>query len=81
MNNELPPVAADGEEYVQIGVTALRDPKTGDFLPSVPLYIRAQDRKKVSVPLFSGDETELAKMLAGKMKQYVDGCRAAGVKI
>lgn len=27
----------------QIGVTAMRDPATGAFLPSVPLYINAED--------------------------------------
>ena len=32
-------------EYIQIGVTALRDPKTGEILESVPLYIREEDRK------------------------------------
>lgn len=30
-------------EYVQVGVTAYRDPATGEFLPSVPLYARAED--------------------------------------
>ena len=30
------------ETYIQIGVTALRTP-TGDFLPSVPLYIKATE--------------------------------------
>ena len=30
------------ETYIQIGVTALRTP-TGDFLPSVPLYIKAAE--------------------------------------
>ena len=31
------------ENYIQIGVTALRDPGTGDYLPAVPLFIRADD--------------------------------------
>lgn len=30
------------ETYIQIGVTALRTP-TGDFLPSVPLYIKSAE--------------------------------------
>ena len=30
------------ETYIQIGVTALRTP-AGDFLPSVPLYIKASE--------------------------------------
>lgn len=32
-------------EFVQIGVTAMRTP-TGDFLPSVPLYIKTSDAIK-----------------------------------
>ena len=35
--------------YVQIGVTALRTPG-GDFLPSVPLYARAEDAAGISEP-------------------------------
>lgn len=31
------------DEYIQIGYTALRDPATGDYLPAVPLYIKASD--------------------------------------
>ena len=34
---------AKQEKFIQIGVTALRDPATGDFLPAVPLYIKAED--------------------------------------
>lgn len=29
------------EDFIQIGFTALRDPVTRDFLPAVPLYIKA----------------------------------------
>lgn len=31
------------DKYIQIGVTALRDHATGNFLPAVPLYIKAED--------------------------------------
>ena len=31
------------DKYIQIGVTALRDHVTGNFLPAVPLYIKAED--------------------------------------
>lgn len=34
------------DSYIQIGVTALRDPVTGEVLESVPLYIRGEDREK-----------------------------------
>ncbi|MBP5411378.1 MAG: hypothetical protein J6Y26_05685 [Lachnospiraceae bacterium] len=35
--------------YIQIGVTALRTPG-GDFLPSVPLYAKAEDAAGISEP-------------------------------
>lgn len=54
-------------EYIQVGVTAMRDPVTGGFLPSVPLYIRAEDREKVEVPVFDGD---IMRMLAEKFAAY-----------
>ena len=38
---------AKQEKFIQIGVTALRDPATGDFLPAVPLYIKAEDGAEV----------------------------------
>lgn len=33
------------EVFIQVGVTALRSP-TGDFLPAVPLYIKADKLKQ-----------------------------------
>ena len=35
-----------GEKYIQVGITALRDPATGKFLPSVPLFIKETDEAK-----------------------------------
>lgn len=64
-------------EYVQVGVTALRDPVTGDFLPSVPLYVRAEDQEKVEVPIF---DDSLMRKMADKYKQYLEGCRRARKK-
>ena len=37
--------------YLQIGETALRDPVTGNFLPSVPLFVRAEDYEGIAEPL------------------------------
>ena len=34
---------AKQEKFIQVGVTALRDPAIGEFLPAVPLYIKAED--------------------------------------
>ena len=54
-------------EYIQIGSTALRDPKTGDLMDSVPIYIRAADRAKVP----SIDCSAVIKTLAEQYGQYV----------
>lgn len=68
------------EKYIQIGVTALRDPATGKYLPSVPLYIKAEGE---GVQAAEQAEESLArdieKILAVRMKAYVDGCINAGV--
>jgi len=60
--------------YVQIGVTALRAPGTGEFLPAVPLYIRAEDAEGPYVPK---DDGGLMKELSEKMKQYHEAAMAA----
>lgn len=62
--------------YIQIGVTALRDPVTGEPLQSVPLYVRARDMgltdEAAAVDPMAG---EIAGTLARMMGQYVNGCR------
>lgn len=56
-------------EYIEIGMTALRDPATGDFLPAVPLYIRAEDREKCEPKvLIDGDAFQRA--MAEKFAAY-----------
>lgn len=71
------PAGTEGDGYIQVGVTALRD-DNGDFLPAVPLFIRADDSA------IAGEEAlikDLAKLVAHRMKAYVDGCRKAGKPI
>ena len=66
------------EKYIQVGVTAMRDPGTGEFLPAVPLYIKADDSVK------AGEEElihDIGNVLARRMKAYIDGCKEAGVPI
>ena len=53
--------------FIQIGVTALRDPGTGEYLPSVPLYIRAEDEGKVAAPVF---DRELLEGLTEKYRAF-----------
>lgn len=52
------------EVFIQVGVTALRSP-TGDFLPSVPLYIKADKLK----------QSGLAQAAEKKQKQEGNQCQ------
>ena len=66
------------EEYLQIGVTALRDPTTGEYLPAVPLYIRAEDNAAAEEQHLIDD---IGNLLAKRIKKYMDGCREAGAAV
>lgn len=66
------------ERYIQVGVTALRAPGTHEFLPAVPLYIRAEDAAPGETERLTED---IGKIFAEKMRGYVDACKAAGVAI
>lgn len=66
------------EEYIQIGVTALRDPVTREYLPAVPLYIRADDCSEDEEQKLIED---IGSLLAMRMKEYMDGCAEAGAAV
>jgi hypothetical protein len=58
------------QKFIQIGITALRDPATGDFLPAVPLYIEATaDATQAETTMIN----DIGRVFAEKMKQYIDG--------
>jgi hypothetical protein len=65
------------EQYAQIGVTALRDPVTGEYLPAIPLYARVEDLGNTGASgMPSAEETALrdvGKIFAQNMKRYIDG--------
>jgi len=65
-------------EYIQVGVTAMRDPKTGDFLPAVPLYIKATTEAKAAEEALLQD---ISGVFAERMQQYIAGNKKAGLKI
>ena len=69
-------MAANEETYVQVGVTALRDPKTGELTEQVPMYVKVSS---CSEDTQQGIIDGIANVLARKYKEYVDKCRAAGV--
>lgn len=62
-------------KFIQVGITALRDPATGDFLPAVPLYIEETPDAKESEAAMIRD---ISKVFAEKMKQYMESGKAAG---
>lgn len=66
------------ERFIQVGVTALRDPATGDFLPAVPLYIKAEDGAEEAEEKLTQD---IGKLLAERMRRYEAACQAAGVAV
>lgn len=58
------------QAFIQIGTTAARDPETGAFLPSEPIF------KEVTPELEAAETaafSDAGKMLAEKMKKYIDG--------
>lgn len=65
-------------EYIQVGVTAARDPMTGGFLPAVPLYIEATDAAKASAESLIED---IQSLLAARFAAYMEQTAAAGVAV
>lgn len=63
------------ERYIQVGVTAMREPGTGEFLPAVPLFIRAEDAEEGAEESLVQD---IAKLFAHRMRRYKEACEAAG---
>lgn len=68
-------------EYIQVGVTALRDPATGELLPAVPLYVRRDQVTEREAAMMDAGADRAAETLAAAMRKYVRGCREAGVPI
>ena len=58
--------------YIQIGVTALRDPVTGCPLESVPLFIRAEDQVHAPAAI---DSKPVADTLCRMYKTYMERAR------
>ena len=69
---------AKQEKYIQVGVTALRDPATGEFLPAVPLYIKAEDGAEEAEEKLIED---IGKLMAERIRRYKAACKAANVSI
>ena len=57
------------QKFIEVGITALRDPKTGCFLPAVPVYIEATEAATEAEAAMIKD---IGRVFAEKMKQYID---------
>lgn len=66
--------------FMQIGITAARDPLTGDYLPAVPLYIEQTDLAQKSLEALVDDFSDLEKLVA-KFGQYKAQTEAQGVAV
>lgn len=66
------------ERFIQVGVTALRNPATGEFLPAVPLYIKAEDGAAESA---EGLVQDIGKLLAERMRRYRERCAEEGIAL
>lgn len=66
------------EEFIQIGYTALRDPASGEYLPAVPLYIKASGGAAEAEQKVIED---IGNLFALRMKAYMDGCKEVGVEV
>lgn len=64
-------------EVIEVGSFALRDPITRGFLPSVPLYIEADERTQESEDALI---REIAHTFASKFGEYAEGCELIGDK-
>lgn len=71
-----------GEILREIGKTALRDPGTGEFLPSVPMYVLVSPEEVKEDSGMTGEEEELlcdiSKVFADKMRQYIENGGTVG---
>jgi hypothetical protein len=69
---------ANQERFIQVGVTALRNPLTGGFFPAVPLYIEATDE---AVAAENRLLDNIGGVLAQRYEEYLNGCKDAGVAL
>lgn len=53
-------------EFIPVGMTAMRDPVTGELLPAVPLYVEVTDG--YSPPMQVLDRDELARDIGKKIR-------------
>lgn len=69
---------AKPEHFIEVGVTALRNMGTSEFLPAVLLYIEAEDSAAAALENL---EQDLGNLLGQRVRMYKEQCAAAGIVI
>ena len=66
-------------QYTQIGITSLRDPLTGEFTQSIPLYVNRSDLEPMKDADVDG-LTNCARALGEKFRAYKRELRQEGLE-
>lgn len=69
---------AEKERFIQVGFTAMRDPKTGDYHTAVPLYVKATEGTEEAEQALIND---LGRLFADRIRRYRERCEAEGVTV
>ena len=65
-------------KFIQVGTTSVRDPITGNFIQSTPLYIKAvKGAEEAEQDLID----DLGSIFAFQMRDYLTGCQEAGIEV
>ncbi|GHV28035.1 hypothetical protein FACS18948_6430 [Clostridia bacterium] len=59
---------SEGRTFIRVGITALRDPATGDYLPAVPLYI---ENTNGAAEAETAAMVDVSKVFAARMRTYI----------
>ena len=65
-------------KFIQVGVTSIRDPITGNMIQATPLYVKVKEGAEV----VSENLVEaVGSVFAHQMRDYIKSCEEAGVEI
>ena len=65
-------------KYIQVGVTSVRDPATGNMIQTTPLYVKVKDGAEV---INENLVEAVGSVFAHQIRDYMKSCEEAGVEI
>ena len=74
----MPEYLTDGDKFIQLGFAALRDPANGEFLPSIPLYVKIAPETINAIGLAPSEEILCSDIASAFAKKF--GCYVQGIK-